>query len=107
MEDMETPKPLVKAKRALTFIDMENNSDEPVIVQQAAGKRPAHLSQFIDDECEEEEQSSSVGECPNLRSYFKRFDVPKQEVIGMCRTYANCLAAELKAERASKINARE
>lgn len=39
--------------KSKTFIDMEQNSDEPVIVRGAAGKAPASLSQFIDDEANE------------------------------------------------------
>lgn len=39
-----------------TIIDMVDDEDNPLIRRGAAGKAPAHLSQYIDDEAEEFEE---------------------------------------------------
>lgn len=90
--EVRTPNPLARSQASKRlFIDMEDDSDEPGIYQGAAGKAPAHLGGFIDEDDDEEG-------VPDLQSYFSKFDLPPQSVIAMCRTYANSLAATQRAQ---------
>jgi len=77
------------------FIDLADDEDHPRVYTQAAGKRPAHLSHQV----EEEEEDSDAPGAPNLAEYFAQFELAPQSVIAMCRTYANCLAATLRAAK--------
>lgn len=88
--ELKTPNPLGRSQKRL-FVDLAEDSDEPIIMATAAGKAPAHLSQYIHEEEEEEEN------VPDLQSYFSNFALPPQSVIAMCRTYANSLAATQRA----------
>lgn len=62
--------------KSKTFINMEENSDEPVIVRGAAGKAPASLSQMIDDEADCE--GSACAFC-GLLSCRCAYDIDAQE----------------------------
>lgn len=80
-----------KAWGKRTLIDMVDDEDDPHIYQSAAGKTPAHMRRFIDDECEEEVEE------PDLQYYFEQYELTKQQQIAMCRTYANYLAQQLRS----------
>ena len=89
---VEKRTPNLRRTQKRLFIDMVEDEDHPVVSQGAAGKRPAHLSQRF----EEEEEAEAH---PDLAEYFAMFDLAPQQVIAMCRTYANCLAATLRAAK--------
>lgn len=92
---VEKKTPNLRRTQKRLFIDMVEDEDHPRTYSGAAGKAPRHLSQKVE---EVEEDSDDPG-APNLAEYFAQFELAPQSVIAMCRTYANCLAATLRAAK--------
>lgn len=124
-EEPETPRPLGRSV-ARTLIDMFENSDEPNIVQTAAGKAPYSQgfesvlgSEGDDDDDVDGEEADpeilenakdyaaeflkrmrceeEIEEEPDLQGYFSQWDLDETQVIAICRTYANYLAQRVRS----------
>lgn len=63
-------------------------------------KRPAGIrSAFIDDEAADmdvEDDDADMDQ-PDLPDYFSQWDIPVEDVISMCRSYANYLTTQARA----------
>lgn len=64
-----------------TLIDLAENSDEPTITRGAAGKAPAHLGGFIDEEAEEVDEDEVCERCAlaNCRCAYDIDAQPEEE----------------------------
>lgn len=93
---VEKKTPNLKRSQKRLFIDMVEDEDHPQVTTSAAGKRPAHLSQMIEEIGGED---SGEVETPDLQEYFSRFDLDPHQIISMCRTFASSIAARLRASK--------
>lgn len=98
-------------------LEMENDEDDALELARSqqmkdrtrphqlnGQKRPAATrSAFIDDEAADdmdvEDEEAADMDQPDLPDYFSQWDIPVEDVISMCRSYANYLT---KQERAGK-----
>lgn len=93
---VEKKTPNLKRSQKRLFIDMVEDEDHPQVSTMAAGKRPAHLSQFVEEIGGED---SDEVETPDLQLYFNKFDLDPHQIISMCRTFASSIAARLRASK--------
>jgi len=93
------PHPYVSQKAPMGPCSEEEGDFDEEIIAHDKGEKNNFRKRIA---CDEEYEEFDLSLIPDLGTYFAPFGMSKPSEIAMCRTYANHLAQQVKAEAALK-----